>query len=46
MFTEPISTNRKRILTQRLKPRVEDKNALDLIDKLLCLDPKKVSKYT
>ena len=46
MFTYLIFTNRKRKLTQILEPKVRDINGLDLIDKLLCLDPKKVSNYT
>ena len=46
MFTNLIFTNRKRKLTQILEPKVRDINGLDLIDKLLCLDPKKVSNYT
>ena len=46
MFTDLIFTNRKRLLTQILNPKVQDRNGLDLIDKLLCLDPKKVSNYT
>ena len=46
MFTNLIFTNRKRKLTQILEPKVQDINGLDLIDKLLFLDPKKVSNYT
>ena len=46
MFTDLIFTNRKRLLKQILNPKVQDRNGLDLIDKLLCLDPKKVSNYT
>jgi len=33
--------NRKRILKQRLMQKIRDRHGLDLIDKLLCLDPKK-----